>query len=176
MSIHVSVTPIPVFLLRKYLYNLDSNEVGWVRASVIAISSYANDPLTLTVLIEDTKALFSYIPLNAVVYRFDDKPMIDYALMDAVSLKNLGCFSCPSEEVFVSDLYLDKVLTFFPEHDSREVCRYLLTLDWPNENELFHLLVNQKGLFYLRPNHKMLLDLNAIVLPPYKKLKAEYKI
>jgi hypothetical protein len=176
MSIHVAVDPIPVFLLRKYLYNLDKNETGWVRASIVVISSYANDPLTFTVLIEDTKALFSYIPLNAVIYRFDDKPIVDSALMDAVFLKNLGCFPCPSEEVFVSDFHLNKVLAFFPERDSRQVCRYLLTLDWPNDNELFHLLVNEKGLFYLRPNHKMLLDLKAIELPPYKKLKAEYKV
>lgn len=176
MSIHVAVNPIPIFLLKKYLYNLDESQVGWVQASIVAISSYPGDPLTFTVLVEDTKALFSYIPLNAVIYRFDDKPWVDYNLMKGVGLKPLGCFPCSSEEIFVANFQLDKVLAFFPERDVREVCRYLLTLDWPNENELFHLLVNGKGLFYLRPNHKMLLDLEATSLPPYKKLKAEYKI
>jgi hypothetical protein len=38
-----------------------------------------------------------------------------------------------------------------------------------------HVAVNPIPVF-LRPNHKMLLDLNAQVLPPYEKLKAEYKI
>lgn len=176
MSIHVSVKPIPVFLLRSYLYNLDVSEVGWVEASIIAISSYKNDPLTFTILIEDSKAVFSYIPMNAVIYRSSNVPTIRCELMDVVNLKLLGCFKCPSENVSVSDLNLGKVLAFFPDRNQREVCSYLLTLDWPDENELFHLLVNQKGLFHLRPNHKMLLDLNAEILPPYKKLKVEYKI
>lgn len=176
MSIHVAVSPIPVFLLKKYLYNLDVLEVGWVRASIIAISSYANDPLTFTVLVEDTKALFSYIPMNAVVYRFTDTPVVNADDMDVMSLKGLGCFPCPSQDMFVSTFNLDKVLAFFPDYNDREVCKYLLTLDWPNENELFHLLVDKKGIFYLRPNHKMLLDLGATSLPPYLKLKAEYKI
>lgn len=38
-----------------------------------------------------------------------------------------------------------------------------------------HVAVNPIPVL-LRPNHKMLLDLNAQVLPPYEKLKAEYKI
>jgi hypothetical protein len=169
MSIHCKLNPIPVLLRKAFLYNFSIPHGDYVMAELIAVASYPGSVITFSAKITETGAIFSYLPAHAFCDRRSAAPA------SMVSMQASGSPSCPDENVHLSYWGLGEVAGYWPIEDRVVQGKYILTLDWPDSNELYHMFVGYDGEFYFRPNHKLLIDgTKESRLPPYKKLKIEW--
>lgn len=170
MSIHAPIKPFPVCLRREYLYDM---QIGLkeivVEAHVICVSSYRGNAITFDLKIDSNGAIFSYLPPNSF---FDLN--FEEASLSIPSFSSSGCINCPDENLHVSYWNLGEVTGYWPDKNVTVTGRYILTMDWPDANELIHMFAAKDGNFYFRPNHKLLISGAPSELPDYRKLHREW--
>ena len=167
MPNHISIKPIKCQVAEKYFYNLDESKTGWLKAKIIGLISYPGSSLALHVVIEETGAIFTYLPLDSVRPKETDLMQFDYHALDYEFCHhpNMVGFS-------LEHLRLSKLVVFIKSNDELfGLCAdYICTLDWPDDNFLQHFVKLENGQFAAVPNHKILVNASG-PLPEYKKLR-----
>lgn len=166
-SIHFEIPTSPITIRKEYLYDLKSGHGEYVQGKLFAISSYPGHTITFKVLVED-KYIYSYLPITALTGK----------RCEQMSLKESCYFNCPSGEltwtVFES---LTRCQVFKRDGSFLDSGRYIMTLDWHNDNELGHLIELDGGNVVMWPSHKIVFsDNKEDKLPDFKKLHAEWKV
>lgn len=141
------IEPVPTRIQAKYLYNLDSTKAHTESGSIIALEFYA-----------DTESTFAFEQYGAV---FHDLPL--YASSSISYYKSL-----PEAIPEVVEFSHTFAMLFDENREFMTKSRYLLSLNYPEHNELVHLCWTNTGL-YIWPNHKVIFDDNCPKLPDWKK-------
>lgn len=167
--IHKDITPIKAFILSSFLFD-DPKDPTVKKCKIFSISSYPGHVPTFNILIED-KYIYSYVSSEQLskTENFED-----------VTLEKLCYENCVSGDFSWNEFeYLkNKTVTIFNK-DKTFQCKgkYIGTMDWYNENNSLHLIEGNDGCFYFRPNHKVIFtDNSSDLLPPFKKIKQEFKL
>jgi hypothetical protein len=166
-TIHYNIRPLNLLVREKYLYNMDIEKKDLVNCTVIGLSSYPGHTLTVTILVKG-KFLYSYVPLIALAWF----PSFAENDLNKAIYKN-----CPSSELTVTYYDALKDCTIYNKDGSYFTNgQYILTLDWYNDNEQFHLIKINDGNFVLYPNHKIIFNSESYKekLPQYRKSKNEW--
>jgi hypothetical protein len=160
----VPIEPIRVMVRRGYLFNMEDHLLEWEEGKIVALSSYPGSVLTTQVLL-DSRGLFSDLPLHALTTK---KSAARYGV------RQVYYSNCPGPEVTVFKLPLERGTIFLRNNEGMVNAKYLLSLDWYNNNEQMHLLTDEEGNFWLHPNHKILWGQGIEGLPKYKKLRTTW--
>lgn len=172
----VEIQPIKAFVRETFLYDMDPTKIGFVECRLIGLTSYPGHALTWDIWIPSTGGCFAYVPFHMVTTK-PDCPITH-------TLKSLVCRNCPDETFSVN------TFQFFKEKNIRVQIRhvgpqeqdlwmdgrYLFTVDWYNQNELYLVMELPNGQFCAQPFHRLLVEGKEDKLPPYKKLRAEFKV
>lgn len=147
---NLSITPIPVKIWKPFLYGkyevpdtIEKNDL--VKAEIIGISSYLNQPLTFHLLI-DKAYLYSDLPIFSLFHKDNLQSLklkdyicpgydIDSFCLEALVNKNIACFD-PGIKTWIHGVYLRSI-------------------DFYKDNELLHLVKINNGQFGIFPNHKI---------------------
>lgn len=167
--VHAEVDPVPVWVRKEFLYNMDAAKVGsYVPGRIFAVSSYRGHLPTFQVLLEGG-SVFSYLPAHALVAP---------GTMPSTHLdpEDLTYHPCPAGDICVN-LYRAlqvPVVAFLRRRDLWVPGKYILTVDWHEGNDLLHLIVLDSGHLALLPQHKIKFGASNQVLEPFRKLRAEW--
>ena len=175
MPLNISIEPISCELHESYLYNMDKSKSRWLKAKIIGLSSYVGDSLTLHVIVEESGAIFSYIPLDAVRHSSSNDNLtysyheLDYEFCHDEHMTSFSLSYLKSANNLSAAIKTENVGLIY------EPAEYLFTLDWPNANRLQHFvkLINN-GQFAVVPNHKLLVDSKLLKFPKYKKIRSRW--
>lgn len=156
-------------LLRKeFLYDLKEGHGEFVPCNIIGITSYTGHVLTFDCIVED-KFIYHYLPVNAFS-SYENDP---------INLAEGNYFNCPSD-VFHVDMMdcLRDCFTFNRDGSFLDRGMIHATIEWPEDNELCHLVELYSGHLVLRPSHKIILNDSGLDSPPslpkYKKNHHEW--
>jgi len=166
---HDAIPPQFVSVDARFLHDMDERYAGEVaRGTAFAVSSYPGDALTMQVLLEDG-SLFSYLPLHALSHRQVREPRLE--------LSDLVYRNCPGAHIAVSvHPYLEGALScYFRKRDVWLGGSYVCTIDWPADNEQFHLCALENGQYAALPNHKVKFKNGPRSFADYRKLHATWK-
>jgi hypothetical protein len=165
--VHVPVDLIPCAVREEFLMNQQSGHGRWVNGKIFSVSSYKGHALTFQVLLSNG-AVFSYLPLHAVVQRRKWKPEGEH-----FALEELLYHDCKSNHVCAHRFpaLAGTVQAYFKLSQKWCSGRYLFTVDWYRGNEQLHLIALDNGQFCALPSHKVLFGRVAQKLPPYQKLR-----
>lgn len=158
--IHVPLRLGSVWVAERYFYDMDPLKQDFIKAEIIGLSSYKGHRMTFQLILQ-SGALFSYLPTESLSRSKKesqserDKPVLGN---DVVSYKlpvrgKINCFTYDKSQSFKGT--------------------YLLTLDWPKQNDQRSLVELESGDFMWVANHKMLFN-NNNELPDYKKMHSEW--
>lgn len=167
-STHFEVRSGPLLVRKEFLYNLEKGHDEFLPAEIFAVTSYTGHVPTFSCIV-DGHYLFHYLPINAFVHKE----------VEPISLEDANYFNCPSETIEVTQF---RQLRYCHVYDKRNLYRDFgsieLTIEWPLDNELCHLVKLDSGHMILRPSHKIILiepdDGHSYQLPDYKKLRHEW--
>lgn len=168
--IHREIPPQRVTVDARFLYDGDPAYAGSSeRGTAFAVSSYPGDALTLQVLL-DNGALFSYLPLHAVAHMPLREPTLE--------LSDLVYANCPGDTIEVTRYpFLDGNVNAYLRRRKEWIGgSYVCTIDWPKDNEQFHLLALENGQYAALPNHKVKFKNGPREMPPYRKLHATWQV
>lgn len=162
-----TITEKYVEVAEKVFYNLDEKYYEWVEAKIFGVSSYAGCALSFSILTSNG-AIFHNVPLHLVRSSIGEE---FYELADLVY------FNCPDDRVTVTKYPLleGPCQVFLKRLEKWVSGHYHCTLDWYQNNQLGHLVWLENGQPALVPSHKMLLG-GGRELPPYQKLRTEWKV
>lgn len=169
--IHHNIRPFKAHVKKEYLYDMDASFEGqYLRGEIFGVSSYPDEALTFQVLLEDG-CLFSYIPIQALQKHEGD-------IEEALAPKDLVYRNNPGVNISVTEYnhLSGDVLTFFRHSGRWMKGDYMLTIDWYEANEQFHLIALQNGQFAALPNHKVKFRNLEASLPGYLKLHQTWKV
>lgn len=158
---NISINPFDVLVHESYLYDGDKTKTDLIKAQVIGVSTYLNQPLTFHILI-DKQWIFSDLPITSFISSYNE---------NKYNLKDLSSIECSTLEidVFILDTFKNKnICIYFKEYQTWEIGEYLMSFDFYTGNELLHLIKLDNGQFSLTPNHKINWE-NINDLPKYKK-------
>lgn len=166
-SIHFDLEPFDCLVRKEYLFDLQSGFGFYLPCRVIAVSSYPEHLPTFTILVEG-RLIFSYLPVHALV----SKPCPSLPTQDC------SYFNCPTGSLTMHCFTELQRCTVF-NRDTTERCQgvYRMTFDWPDGNQLCHLIEEDSGRFLMWPSHKVVFSTGkGVQLPNFKKLHAEWKL
>lgn len=144
MSTIVLDKPLKVNILGKYLYNLDPTEKNY-KGSIVSITAYKGQYLTFDVLIEN-EYLFSALPLEALYLKELSKNTYNY---------NTNYCKCPDGKIDIFQ-YNHKLIQVYLDHYSEFVsARYILTINFYEDNEQLHFVLLDTNQYALLPNQKI---------------------
>ncbi|TSC82432.1 MAG: hypothetical protein G01um101419_588 [Parcubacteria group bacterium Gr01-1014_19] len=169
--VHAEIPPIKCLVKREFFYNMAEEKKGaLIPCSIFAISSYPGHAVTFKILTADGH-LFSYIPIDALVIKPNDN-------LPQLPMADLAYHNCPSKEICVNrfEALNRELRVFFKNRNLWMKGKYLLTVDWYMENELFHLIELENGQLSLSPSHKVRFADNDDPLPDYRALHPEWKV
>ena len=163
--------PIPGFVDRKLLFDLDPEISGILPCQIFSLASYPQEALTFQILLPDG-SLFSYVPLHLLYH----KPPETQFLLE---LNDLLYHNSPDSVLCIHRfewLNQDRVNCFFKRQQLWLNGDYLFTVDWYCGNDLLHLIRLQNGQFALLPSHKVKFLNGEPQFQPFKKLHATWKV
>ncbi len=183
--IHENIPAFNAQIEKKYLYDMDETYANmYIPCTVFSIASYKGDALTFQILLEDG-SVFSYIPLNAILKKQnhlnkdnEDKREKDGIKKDRLELSDLVYKNCPGEDITVADFnhLHGRVDAYFKQKNLWLEGEYICTIDWPRENELFHLIGLENNQYAALPNHKIKFKTGIRSFQDYKKLHQEWRV
>lgn len=149
---NIPIDKIKCYILEHRLTHDKSPKV--LRCDIIGVSSYMNQPLTFTILVEKNW-IYSNIPISWLFH----KP-IDFTLNI-----DLDGIVCPQYEIDCFKLSLNKlkIITNYSIIKGEYICSF----DFYTDNELQHLIRLENGNFGLFGNNKI--SINSDFLPNFKK-------
>ena len=168
MPNHISIKPIKCEIDKGFLYNLEEHNGEWIKAKIIGLTSYPGNSLTLHVVVEESGAIFSYMPLHSVRHKESDYPQYNYHVLDYEFCHDPNMVAVEFEHLTYSSLraFVKDGMGTLHEYGAEYIC----TLDWPDDNYLQHFVKLSNGQFAAIPNHKLLVN-SEDSLPDYKKLR-----
>jgi hypothetical protein len=154
---NLSIATIEAYIHKHRLMdNVTENDL--YKCEIIGVSTYINQPITFTILIEKSW-LYSNIPIN---WLFHNKNIDDID----VKFDNLRGINCPKLEI--DYFILNKLNDVKVNIDNKWVSGfYKCSFDFYSDNELLHLISLYNGQFGLFPNNR--LSFNKEELPKFKK-------
>lgn len=171
---HALPKPVDGYVDVRFLTDFQTEAPGLMRAQAVAVSTYAGDTPTLMVLITEPGpaegAVFSYLPFDA----FSTSP-----LGPILPFRDLVYHDCRegSLDVSVIDTLPSDLWAYLKPKDAWYAGRYVLTLDWPDANDLLHLVLLNAGQFAALPNHKIKFGAFAPrSFPKFRKLHSTWKV
>lgn len=155
----VNIEPVKCFIKESFLFKNDFEKK--VKAKIIGVSAYKNEPPSFTILIEE-KYLYVDIPFNGVTAKEE--------LSDVYNSNTTNIISPQYEiENFTLEYLKGKCVSFL-DVNTKEFKHgiYLTSFDYNTDNEMFHLIKGEDGRFWGLPNHKINWG-GEDFLPDYKK-------
>lgn len=159
MKTLISIPEFKALIRKEYLYDLTKGHGEYVEAIICAVKSIAGRALTFSALL-DSGALFSGLPVSAIVSKPLSKDTPDYGL-DYLSL-----WDCLSNEIDVEEI---NVLS---EHRCRVIMKnkrwefgeYAMSFTWGNsfwatdpvEDKVMNLIALDNGQYAIQPNNRCL--------------------
>jgi hypothetical protein len=170
LSTHFEVQWETQLVRTEYLYNLESQVGGFLPARIFEVTSYKGHVPTFSCIV-DNRFLFHYLPVQAFAWKE----------VEPLTFEQANYVTCPSETIEVVKFkQLDKCHAYNKGGDYLGHGKIISTIEWPNDNELCHLIKLDSGNLVLRPSHKIALsfddDWAAPTLPAFKKLRKEWKL
>lgn len=168
--IHVDIPPFKAYVEEKFLFDLNQMHAGlYVPCKVVGVSSYKGEALTFTILL-DNGSVFFYIPFHAISKRKRD---IDEQALD---MDDLVYKNCVQDEIcaYIIETLPKEVSVYFKRKNLWLNGKYLLTIDWHTDNELFHLLELENGQYAAIPAHKIKWGDSERSLPDYEELHVSW--
>lgn len=168
---------ISAYVKTVVFYDLDkelasNDEYGELTpVKLFGISFYEGQTPTFQVITPEG-AVFSDVPLD---YIFHKKEAINNEVN--YKLNELVYFNCPTSDVIVVKFAhlsekKNSLVILNQSKNYRMNGDYLLSVDFYNENNWFHLMKLANGQFCFIPSHKILFSRNNLKsLPKYKKMK-----
>lgn len=147
MGNYVTIKPISAHVKADLI--LENPAETTLPCTIIALCAYVGEALTATIRL-DNGAVFGYIPFHKLSLSENSDFSED---MSEVHFEN-----CPDLEMSVSYLDFQNVVFKHFGENQWKPCTYLLTIDFPNRNQLVNLVADEKGYFFIRPLHKLLVD------------------
>lgn len=141
------IRPFLTYVRSEYLYNLKQGFGYFSPATVFAVSSYANEPLLLHIMVDDT-TVFNNIPISAIA-NSKTAPKIDYSNYDL----------CPDDTIsihyyeFLSTI--ENCSVWGDDNSFIQKGLYLFSIEWPNAKKIQHLIELEDGNYVLWPNEKI---------------------
>lgn len=165
-----SIPPIKAFVETTYLYDMEPKK-GLTACHIVGISAYKGQSLTFTILVEKAY-IFSDIPPFAL-HQTDSEFDVE------LSKQSISFYNCPSGtfNIFCLDELKSKLAKAFFRKEEKwiDVTEYLYTIDFYEDNLLYHFVKLQTGHFCLVPSHKINFG-NKEFLPDYKKLRHNWTV
>ena len=168
MANYYSIEPIKAFVLSSAL--LQEYDDYSIPCEIIALSVYEGESITFVIKLSDGE-VFSYIPPTKVFTL--EIPLKEY------ELKDLVYFNSPSTKIEISILNSLKgeCSCFIRDMDSWVAGEYILTVDFPEENELFNMIILEDGNIAFLPFHKVKfkkMSATTKAFKPFKKQRETY--
>ena len=167
----IAMNVIDTFVKKEYLYNLETGHGEFVKGTIIFINSYPGHQPTFDLLLEDG-SVFCYLPVMA----------LSSCETNMCKEDPLPCLkTCLSENfiMFENKELENKICQVFDEAKKwYSFGSLIVTLEWPNENQLLHLVVLDSGQYAIIENSKILFTdkkVKVTQLPNVKKLRQEWK-
>lgn len=155
---NLSISNIEAYIHKHQIMD-DVNENELFKCEIIGVSTYYNQPITFTILIEKSW-LYSNIPID---WLFHDNNV------NSIKFDNIRGIICPKLEIDCFSLdKLNKVKVFINNEWVSGLYKY--SFDFYTDNELLHLIALENGQFGLFPNNK--LSFNKEELPKFKKQRS----
>lgn len=169
-STHFEIHGETLLIRKEFLYNLEAWQGGFLPARIIEVTSYKGHVPTFSCIIEE-RFLFHYLPIQAFAWKE----------VEPLSFEKANYVTCPSDILdVVTFKQIDKCHVYNRGGDYLGHGKIVTTIDWPNDNELCHLIKMDDGNLVLRPSHKVILsfqdDWAAPKLPSFMKLRHEWKL
>jgi hypothetical protein len=172
MQTHVEIDPIKVWVAGKFLYGGEKKPAE--KGRIIAVSSYVGHVPTFQILL-DTGHLFSYVPPHMLCVHDPKNHDIDFDLNDCVF------HNCPPGNIVVNvfkHLQRYPVQLFTADRKPLDsLADYLFSVDWIDANDVLHCVsMRDSGQIKLYPQHKIDWSGSNKPLPPYIRVREEYRI
>lgn len=168
----IPLNSVPVYVENKFFYDMDEKMTGWVFCYLVGITAYEKQTITFHVVTYDG-AMYSDIPIHALS-AYKSKP----TEIQPLGLKDLAYGNC--KDTIMDIFHLEypknkKTKCYFPGPRIWLFADYLLTIDFPNSNELFHLVCLENNQYAFVPNHKINFN-GEEYLPKFKKSNQTWNI
>lgn len=162
---------INVLVKKEYLLNLEDGHEQYVEGKIVYINSYTDHQPTFDVHLNDG-SVYCYLPVNALSTQEINTCKED--ILDCLVVCPSEYFICFSHE----ELETKHCQVFDEYRKWHGFGKLLLTLEWPKDNILVHLIELESGQFCFVQNTKILFTdkrLKQPTLPDWKKLRKEWK-
>jgi len=167
---HYSIKPIDIFIDEKLFTEKESKIIN---GRIIAIDIYPKEAITFTILL-DNGTIYNYIPVDKVFW-VNPKKRLDPLTFE---MKDLIYNNSLSNEVTI-DIFdylvtdIDAARCFIKQKQKWQSARYILSIDWYNDNDLLNFMKLENGQFAFLPNHKILFNNFDDTFQPYQKARWE---
>lgn len=168
-----------VYVNESILYNLETESAAWVKAKLIGISCVPGNVPVFTVLVNGS-FVFSDIPPHYLCLTLEqDGPLL--------SLTDLVYSNCPSGRYALQSfqsLLSREAHVWFKQAGLVIPGQYWFTVDFFEDNGLFHVIKLENGQLACMPSHKIWFgDLpdsysgeGPLPFPPYLKLRKTFQV
>lgn len=170
--IHANIRPIRVMVREEFLFDMDARYEGQLESGTLfALSSYPGHAPTFKILL-DNGAIFSYIPVHALLNPSLNLPP------KKLTLNDLVYHDCPLPEISIDyfDSLKGNVSVYFKRLGVWIDGDYIFTVDWYTGNDLLHFIALENGQYALVPSHKVKFGNSDRTFPPYKKLHQQWTV
>ena len=147
--LHLEIQSFNVFVQRKFMFSMDENIKGVMKAEIFSVSSYENEALTFQMILEDG-AMFSYVPIHLISHQKKVK--------NPLKMDDLIYHNCPSMDFVLHSydfLQNSSPICYFKNANRWLKGEYLFTLEWYDDNLNAHLIKLENGQFAFLPSHKI---------------------
>jgi hypothetical protein len=160
---------LTAYVFTKFL-NSKEDKDAFQKCKIVEITCYAGSMVTCTALIDG--ALFFYLPLFAFFLREFGTAQKSILALSKIDKNNYFCpLNCPDEEANFFSI-ADKFFFFSEEKKIDGVATSLISVDFPDSNVLFHVMIDNCGFIIVRKNTRVLLEDRA--LPDFTKQREDW--
>lgn len=185
MPAFISIPPIECGLNETVLYDLEKEKNRIIRATIIGVTSHTNHSLSFHVVVEESGAIFSYVPIFALWNRsfavndYNRHKLIKNEVIQ-YDYESLDYHFCPDNNIEYAELegLKDRICwSLIKVNNEFDLIKgtYFGTFNWPNGNIIQNLILLASGQFALVPNHKLYFTRDKPeFFPSYKKLRKSW--
>lgn len=177
--VSVSLPELTVYVNESILYNLEAPSEVWVKSKLIGLSCVPGNVPVFTLLVSDAY-VFSDIPPHFIRLHAQ-------SVEDPLDLQDLVYCNCPSGTYAIQSfdsLKARKAHVWFKNAHRVVSGDYWFTVDFFEDNGLFHVLKLDNGQIACMPSHKIQFGKAPVdhsgaiqlVFPPYLKLRKTFKV
>ena len=178
--LHEQIKPIKAFVNSSLIYgNFDTNHQEYTPCEIFTVTCVKDEVLTFNILIHG-KFIYSDVPLHALkthtpIFYEPEHPILE--------LKDLLYHKCPSFNFSLHEFTFLKekpLVAYFKDKKLYLTGKYLLSLDFFQDNSWLHMIELYNGQLAFLPNHKIIFQHEIPTMdwsfPDFKKLREKFEV